>query len=348
MNLNKKKIQRLLSIFFGLFIIANILLYSIEYKRYVSSAPIQLKEARKDIVNAMMFHIYYVLLVKNVRIDFLNPILSPLKVPRDYFYNKAIDELPKNDAERAMWFDMFEVRPYNFSVSAHYGGMTRRYGKEFSKAFIQKVYKNIEVLSLYPFQDKLTPDLHEDALKVHIDLINLYIYDFHLHPEGFLYRKETMENLSTDFETYKRFQNIYNWNTYFLKNNQQRYEQQFKHAFDPKRGWYSPYKNYYANLLNLSSFILFYKVKNDIFDCSKDQIYLKNQQSSGSAFNYLLKSYPKKSKERKHFSKHFFYLVMPNDLDNNIKNRHLNLKNALNLRVSCKYEEKNITKMRKE
>ncbi|PHR54620.1 MAG: hypothetical protein COA44_12725 [Arcobacter sp.] len=340
MNLNKKKIQRLLSIFLGLFIIANILLYAIEYKRYVSSAPLQLKEARKDIVNAIMFHIYYTFFVKIMRIDFLNPILNPLKIPRDYFYNKGINKLPEHEAERAIWFDMFEVVPYNSSVKGKYGSMARRYGQEFSKDFINKVYENIKLLSLYKVSDKNTPDISEDVLEIYIDLINFYIYDFHLHPKGTLLQIENMHKVSTDSKQYERFLNIYKWEYDLLTYYRSHDARQFKRVMNKSRGWYSAYKNYFDNRYIISSFILFYKIKNDTFNCEPDIKYQVSQRQSIQVYQSLLKAYPKTSKLRKTISRQIFYLFVPNE--NYDSKQKTKIKNVLDLKINCKQKEKEI------
>jgi len=338
MNFNKKKLRRRLSIFFGLFIIANILLYAIEYKRYVSLAPIQLKEARKDIVNALMFHTYYKFFVKIIRIDFQNPILSPLRESRDYFYHKGINHLSINNAERAIWFDLFEVRLYNYSVNAKYGSMARKYGYAFSENFINKVYQNIQLLSQNEVNDKSTPAINEEILEIYIDLINIYIYDFHLHPDGFLFREKNMDMVSTDLKQFKKFENIYKWQKEFVSSYKLKDNNQYKRVLNPYKGWYSPSKNYFNNVFILSSFILFYKVNNDLFDCKNDYKYIKSQIQSIQFFKKLLTTLPKSSKRQKELSRKVAYLFLPNEFDN--KNLHLKERNALHLSINCNYKQK--------
>lgn len=328
-----KKVKKYLYMFLTIFILLNAVMYTSLYKRYVSHAPMNLKEARKDIVNAAMFHTYYTFFVKTVRIDFLNPVLYTLKAPRDYFYHKGINKLPDNEAERAIWFDMFEVRPYNFSVRARYGSMVQIYGKEFAKNFIDKVYENIKRFSLYKLSDKNTPDISEDVLEVYIDLIHLYIYDFHLHTKGFLFNKENMEKVSTDFNLYQRFDNIYKWQNSLVEHYAKEHRSQYNRVLDPNKGWYSPYRNLTDNKFIISSFILFYKVNNEIFDCAKDKKYLIDQEEGIKKYKKLLKAYPKKSQQKQVTSRKVSYLLMPNSLDT--KNAHLKFENVLGLTVTC-------------
>ncbi|EIF51992.1 hypothetical protein [Sulfurovum sp. AR] len=334
-----KQIKKYFYMFLTIFILLNVVVYTNVYTRYVSHAPMNLKEARTDLVNATMFHVYYTFFVKTVRIDFLNPILYPLKAPRDHFYHKGINKIPDNEAERAIWFDMFEVRPYNFSVRARYGSMARIYGKEVSKNFIDKVYENIKLLSLYELSDKNTPDISEDILEVYIDLIHLYIYDFHLHPKGFLFNKENMEKVSTDFNLYQRFENIYKWQNSLVEHYAKEHKNQYKRVLDPNKGWYSPYRNLIDNKFILSSFILFYKVNNKLFDCAKDKKYLVDQEEGIRKYKKLLKAHSKKSKQKQVTSRMVSYLIMPNSLDT--KNSHLNFENTLGLTVTCNDSNQN-------
>jgi len=334
----KKKINKYLLIFLIFFVFANTFLYYSMNRRYVSHAPTHLKEARKEIVNAVMFHVYYTFFIRVTRIDFQNPILYPFKAPRDYFYHKAIDKLPKDEAERAIWFDMFEASSYNHSVRGAYGSLARRYGEEFSKEFVDKVYENIKILSLYKTNDRVTADISEDVLKTYIDLIHIYVFEFHLFPDGSLFRKENMELVSTNHEIFKRFENIYEWQNTMFQEYRISYTTQYKRVMNSNQGWYGPYRSHYDDLFIITSFILFYKVNNDVFDCQNDRKYRNSQLISFSKLAELIQPYSKSSMQRRTINRQTMYIYMPNEkIINNLDKK---VKNVLNLKINCDYIEK--------
>ena len=333
-KVDKKKLLKRVSIFIVLFSLFNVWLYNIEYKRYVSQAPKQFVKAREDFVNALMFHMYYTFLVKTIRIDFMNPILYPLKGPRDHFYQKGLDALPIEEGERAFWFDMFEVRPYNYSVNARYGSLAQHYGSEFSKVFIDEVYKNIEILSLYPITDHETSGITDDTIEVYIDLINLYSSDFHLHPKGFLFRDENLEKISRDEKSHHRLLNIYQWQNKFLNRYIINDIDQYDKVMNPAMGWYSPYRNHYDSLFIISSFILFYKINNNVFECQLDKKYFDAIEESKTALMKALDNYPKTSRQHKTFTREVSYLNIINNAD---ENRMTYNQNPLMLTVDCQY-----------
>lgn len=277
-KLTKKKVKKFLFIFLGLFIVVNILLYTTEYKRYVSKAPEHLIEARKDMVKAYIVHFYYAFFVKMVRIDFLNPVIYPIKILRDYFYHNGLEKMPKNEAERALWFELFEANLYNASVEGSYGSMARHYGVEFSKEFIEKVYENLELLSKNKIDDTYAAKnlVGRDIINPYLNLMDVYLADFHLHPEGYIYQKENMQKVEKDKELHNRFINIYHWQKDFLSYYKKNHLLQYNHAFKKYKGWNSPFQIYHTNMFMITTFIVYYKVRNNTFLCSWDKQYLNS------------------------------------------------------------------------
>jgi len=333
---SKKKVKRIFFIFLLIFVIANAWFYSIEYKRYVSQAPAHLKEARVDYVNSMMFHLYYTFLVKTIRIDFQNPILYPIKAPRDYFYHRGLDKLPLNEAERALWFNLFEVKPYNFSTKGVYGSMARHYGNDFAKEFVDNLYKNIEILSLYEISDKKTKDIYAESFGAYIDMISLYIFEFHLNKDGYLFRDENIKKVATDYELYKKFENIYNWHRKIAWKYKRENSKLFDDVVNISNGWYSSYRNYYRNSYVISSFILTYKINNNIFNCKEDEKYFKSKKWAQKGLDKMLKGYSQDSYQYRVTNQMYYYLYITRT---NLKNQPKSI-HPLQLKIDCKYYKK--------
>lgn len=275
MQIDKQKIKKNVGIFLVIFLFLNAWMYNIEYKRYVSNAPTLLKPAREKFANALIFHMYYTFFVKTLRIDFQNPVLWPLKAPRDFFYHEGLALLPHNDAESALWFDFFEVRLYNYSCRAAYGSMAETYGYDFAKVFTERVYENIEILTTNTLLDPSSKELGDSALESYLDMIDVYLYDSHLSPQGVLFTDEYMHDISKSKEKNERFIKLYQWEKIVLNRYKQTNLPQYQKVMNEARGWYSPYVNYWDRQLILPSFILFYKISNEEFDCIKDAQYLE-------------------------------------------------------------------------
>ncbi len=334
-KVDKKKLLKRVSIFIVLFSLFNVWLYNIEYKRYVSQAPKQFVKAREDLVKALMFHMYYTFLVKTVRIDFQNPLLYPLKAPRDFYYHQGINKLPLTEGERAYWFDMFEVRLYNYSVSAKYGSLAQHYSSEFSHKFIDDVYHNLELLSLHKITDKSLYSM-DNMLEVYIDLMSIFVFDSHLNPKGYIFSVKNLNNVSSNKKLHNRYLNLYEWQESFLSKYKHEHREQYNQALNPSRGWYSAYRNHNESLFFMSSWILFYKVKNKEFDCDADLIFFNSAEESKQKLLKLLEFYPKDSKQKSVLQREINYLYIPN-MEENLSIYQVN--NPLGLSVNCKYEE---------
>jgi len=317
-KVNSKKVLLVLVILISIFIVKNIYTYNVYTIRYVSVAQPYLLEARKEFVNALMFHNVYQFFVESVGIDFQSPILYPIKAPRDYFYYKGLTKLSKKEAERAYWFNKFEVSLYKLSINGKIGSMARNYGKEFSKKFMDKVYTSIELMSLQPIQGFDTPYIRKTALGSYLYLIILYTYDYHQNPKGAMLNKENLETISTNSELHKRFSNIYTWQNKVLEFYKKNDLEQYNLVLDPiSYGWYSPYRKVNNNLLVILSYIEFYRIHNGLFTCQSDQTYLNSIELSKNKLFALIDSNKKYSKEKVKLNKLISYLHITNIADKN-------------------------------
>lgn len=334
-NTEKKKVKKrywkktflILTI---LFVFLNIWLYKTEYTKYVENAPVELKEARKELTKAYMVHIYYGFLVKTLRIDFQNKLISPIKNFRDYFYHKGLDKLPKDEAERAIWFSLFEKNLYNSSVRGGYGALDKRYGAVFAEKFIDDVYKNIEIFSLYKFRDKQS-DISSSALEDYISLITIYLFDFNINIGKYRYSKEVFDYVSSNEKFHNKLLNIYKWQKLFLEDYKQNHTIQYKKTLTKLRGWYSPYVRNKRDEILLSSFILFYKIRNGIFECEQDKKFLQTIKDSRIELLLFMVKYRVNKRFMRTISRELEYSHIKNDKDN-VK---IKSKNFFDLSVSC-------------
>lgn len=332
-RINKGKIKKILWIFLFIFVVLNVYVYTVEYKNYVSNAPQKLKEARKEFLKAYMFHLYYGYMVKFTPLDFQNPILKVFKVPRDYFYHRALEKLPPNEGEKALWFELFEVKPYNFSVRGAYGSMAQKYGILYSKDFMDRLYENIEILSTQKVDESYTKNIGRDIIEAYLGMLNVFISDIHLNPKGFIFDSDNMERYSTDKYLHNRFINIYYWQELFLSYYKEKYPKEYKAVLSETRGWYSPYISLYENLLELSSFILFYKIRNNQFVCDEDNKYLVQIDSAKTILLDYTKANGVSALNINILKKEISYLSIINDTK---ENQFENGTNPLKLKINCK------------
>ncbi|MFV0562804.1 hypothetical protein [Malaciobacter mytili] len=332
-NIKKSKIKKYIFIFLLLFIGLNISNYFSEYKKYVLPAPQKLQEARKEFTKAYMFHLYYASFVRFFSIDFQNPILKIFKIPRDYFYQKALEKLPKDEGEKALYFELFEAKLYNFSVGGAYGSMARHYGINFSKKFIDKVYKNIRILSTQKLDKSFTDNIGRDVIEAYLGLTDIFVADSHLNPQGFIFNEINMKKYATNKELNQRFLNVYNWQNKFTSEYEKNYPKEYNQVLSKYRGWNSPYIYYYKKKWMLASFILFYFINNNLFNCEIDKRFLIERDSS---LNTLIE-YTQKNQifelNKNILQKEISYLK----IENKAKIQLFEGDNPLNLKINCKY-----------
>jgi len=331
-----QRIKTYLLVFIVGFILLNSLIYWVEYRRYVISAPLSLQEARKEFTKAIIPHIYYTFLVKTVRIDFQNPLLSPIKALRNYFYHKGLEKLPPNEAEGALWFDIFEARLYNYSVRASYGSMAKHYGIHFASYFIDDVYANIELLSKFPLADDSISELGGSVIETYLDLINIYVADFHLNPKGYIFNTVNMNKISTDEQLYQRFVTLYEWEKQFLAYHKEHHPMQYANVMSTQKGWYSPYIHYNDTLHTLSSFILFYKIHNNLFSCDADKQHWESIEEAKQKILDFSQNYAVSTKSLETFKRQMAYLQIDN-LSNTNEQKSIST-NPLKSTINCHYK----------
>ncbi|GEM_PF-2253382 len=331
-----QRIKTYLLVFIVGFIILNSLIYWVEYRRYVISAPLSLQEARKEFTKAIIPHIYYTFLVKTVRIDFQNPLLSPIKALRNYFYHKGLEKLPPNEAEGALWFDLFEARLYNYSVRASYGSMAKHYGVHFASYFIDDVYANIELLSKYPLADDSISELGGSVIETYLDLINIYVADFHLNLDEYTLSNENMKMISINAEFYQRFVTLYEWEKEFLAYHKEHHPIQYTSVMSTQKGWYSPYIKYYDKMYLTSSFILFYKIHNNLFSCDADKQYWESIEDAKQKILDFSQTYTVPTKSLETFKKQMAYLHIDNLFNTNEQKSAST--NPLKPMINCNYK----------
>lgn len=332
----RRRIKRYLLVFFIGFILLNSLIYWVEYRRYVISAPSSLQEARKEFTKAMIPHIYYTFLVKTVRIDFQNPLLASLKKIRNYFYHKGLEKLPPNEAEGALWFDLFEARLYNYSVRAGYGSIAKHYGVHFAKDFIDKVYANIELLSTYPLADDSISELGGSVVETYLDLITIYVSDAHINPKGYMFNTVNMNKISTDEQLYQRFVTLYEWEKGFLAYHKEHHPMQYAGVMSTQKGWYSPYIHHHDTLHTLSSFILFYKIHNNLFSCDTDKQYWESMEDAKQKILDFSQNYAVPTKSLETFKRKMDYLHIDNL--STVNKQNSTSTNPLKSAINCNYK----------
>jgi len=148
--------------------------------------------------------------------------------------------------------------------------------------------------------------------------IYIYIHELKLNKNIYLFRDENIKKIATDFEQYKKFENIHRW---YLKINK-KYKQDdpiiFKSVVNVKNGWYSSHRNYYENMIIISSYILTYKIYNDIFNCKEDKEYFKVKRWTQKGLNKILKHYSRDSYQRRVTRKMYYYFLVTRT---NLKNQ---------------------------
>lgn len=310
----KKIVYSVFCVIFIAFFAFNVLLYIGKYSTMVKKAPEHLKEARVSFVNAFMLHIYYSFFVKTFRMDFNNPCLVIFKAPKDYFYKKALDKLPKNEGEGGIYFDVFKLKPYNATSGGKYGNMAMSYGKDFAKNFIDELYKSIKIASINKIDQsyKNTNDVGLDVIEAYSNMINVFVYEAHLSEKHYMLEKPNLKKYANDKELHEKFVEIYQWQEEFFDFYQKTYPLEFAKVFSKNRGLYSPYYSHKNTLILLPSFILLYKIINEKLDCSYDAKYFEQiEKSKKELFDFIAK-YDKSGKILKAERKTFDLIYLKN------------------------------------
>ncbi len=288
--------KKIVLILFATFIIFNTWFFGIkEYQEYVLKAPEHLKEARKDFHKAMFFNWYYSIVIKMTGLDFENSILSPLKKPMDYYYKRGLSKLPKNEAERALWFFLFEIRPYNQSYKGKYGKLFQNNGLKYTKNYLQRIFDNLRILDKYEISDK-NSYLVNNIFKSYIHAVQIYLQDSPYSDGGHVITSKFISKIvRSDYNFYKVFVYIHRYKQRFLEKYSKIFPTIYKNSFDKEKlGWYSLHRRNSIIDYYLNSYILFYKIHNDEINCIKDK-YLFDARKKAINTLFELNEYSKES-----------------------------------------------------
>ena len=258
-------------------IIQNSFSFYTEYQNHIFKAPSHLKEANKDYIIAKMFRNYYSFFIKTFRLDLDNVFLYPFYKPMSYFYKRGLNKLGENEALRVMWFHEFELVLYNYSTNGKYSSLAKKYGDKYAKKFINDVYLYIKLINknkkkLNEYKDLgYKNELTTGVLDVYLQFVQVYMQEYHLNPRGFTLTKENLIKISKSYDLYMKFRNLEELDKEFILYYKDSHPDEYNIVLNPSRSWYSSYKNYYLNILQYSSFILFYEITSNSFNCSKSK-----------------------------------------------------------------------------
>lgn len=310
-----------------------------DYKNHILNAPEHLKEANKDYIIAKIFANYNEFILKIFRIQTDNILLFPIREPMLYFYNRGLSKLDKDEPIRALWFTEFRIRMYNHSNNGKYGSMARDYGYKYAKKFVDETYLNMKLFNkekeklknyyLSGYRNELTSTLLQDYLVS----ISVYTNEYHLSVRGFPMSKKNFDKVSSHLNLYEKFKNVYNWRKEFISYYKSNYLNEFNTVINPNRGWYSDYRDYYLYNLKISSYILFFEISNNVFDCKKSKKYIDEISSSKKIMRDFVKKYNVSLSNKNFLEKIISYLDIKNISSENFEKN----KNPLKLTISCKY-----------
>ena len=256
-----------------------------------------------------------------------------------YFYNKGLEKLDKNEPIRALWFNEFKLMMYNYSNNGKYGSLARYYDYKYAENFIDEVYLNMELLnkgkeklneySYLGYKNELTTTL----LQVFIQYVTVYTSDYHLITKGFSLVKENLEKVSTSYELYEKFKNIDKWSDEFILYYKVYHAKEYAYILNPNRGWYSDYRDYYLDSINISSYILFFEIRNKIFDCENSKSYLKKIDLSKNNLREFVNKYNVSLNNKQLLERIIRYLDIKNLSSEDFEKNE----NPLKIEINCKY-----------
>lgn len=178
--------------------------------------------------------------------------------------------------------------------------------------------------------------IYEESFEAYINMISLFIHEFHLNKDGYLFQDENIKKVATDAELYKRFENIYNWHNKVAWRYKKEDPELFNSVVNIQDGWYSAYSQYYQNIFIVSSFILTYKIHNGIFDCQEDKKYFQSKAQAARGLDKVLKQYPKDSYQFRATNQMYYYLyITKSNRDKQPKSLH-----PLELSINCTTKNK--------
>lgn len=330
---NINRVKKYFKRFLQIVIVLNVLLYGVFYQRYVQNAPDTHKEARINMVNALMIHNVYFLAVK-AGLDFQNPILKPIVKLRDIFYKKGLGNLPENDAEKAIWFETFELIPHNLSVKGKYGNLIKDYGEEFGNKLLEDSLKYIALLAEHEVIDKNFKDRKHISSCFHL-LTKIIIDENRAYPnDKYIYSNENIIAFTKKKNLYDKFFFLYQKRKQFVE--KYKNAEHFKSLMAKKNNFKDEYTSSYYNDLILNTYILFYQIEqNKTYSCKNSKQYFKEIFIAKDELRKYMKelNLPKNYNNTENF---FFKLKIPNARYDKKKPY---TSNPFGMYVNCNYDD---------
>lgn len=182
---------------FGIFVLLNVILYISFYITFVLSAPTEYKNARFNLINAHFISFYEIYPIKINLIDYQNPILTPVRTAKRYFYEKGIKELPHNEVETATWYGLIEFIPlYKDMINKGSLKTFNTYGEELTLKTIKKSYEYIKVISKHEqFLDIENKRLKKSVLPLFYKFYQHILYNFNLPDTKLTWKQIRLKNI---------------------------------------------------------------------------------------------------------------------------------------------------------
>ena len=260
----KKIIILIISIFF----LINIIFYIGNYSSYVKNAPEQLMDARKEMVIAQGFVVYELILMKYLKIDINSTILKPFQYFKNLYYNKGLEKLPKNDADRVFWYGLIHYLPIKYDYGKRkpsFGDFTQHYGKQYTEKLLDDIYFNLKLLSEYELSDyKNNKYIQSRLMVITLHMLSVYIYNFHLFSDVNFYSEKVSNEIKNN-EKIEKLISIYKFSKKIFNN--KIYREDFsKYILEDS------YNKYIFNSLyiNLDILIISNKLYQKRFICNDD------------------------------------------------------------------------------
>jgi len=264
---NKKKkyiLKRFAFLTLILFFLGNVYLYIGFYNNYVTNAPQNLKEARKDMIVAHIFSLYEIVGIR-LGLSFQNPILKPIQIAKEHFYYKGIEKFPKDEAERAYWYGMIIFYPIGVERSLNKlenGAIARDNGVEFAKDLLKNLYMNLELLANHKITDYENEYIKKNIAWQFLMMFNQYVHNLHLNPKYGFSKAKILESVSNNKIT--KLLSVYSFSKTFFKN--EKYQKEIEEHLLSKPRHYRLYNEIFfdANIM-----ILYNRMYHFRFSCDE-------------------------------------------------------------------------------
>lgn len=145
--------------FLILTVVLSIFLYGYERQQWIKESTVY-KEAKEYFVAGEVLADYRKIFASFIPPDSL--LLWPLHTLQTAIYNSGTALIPKEDAEDAMWYQMWFIYPYSVRDYSPYGTWEVKHGRDDQQAWLEKVWVSVEKLSNPVFKDK---QMYEAYLK---------------------------------------------------------------------------------------------------------------------------------------------------------------------------------------